>query len=250
MRFSTVFSALAITATATATASTVPAELFSIGQPSEALKVSYHVGSSTVSISPGQSLNSTVTHEAPHLHLKDMDLGSDGPYVLLMVDPTTNKTNPLSVALHALVSNLMTNDSSGNVIAKYVYPQPREGPAHNYTLFLFKQPASFVVSEQYHSFLETKETPLNRLNFPLVNFLKQMDLGKPVAANYFREAAESSSSSTKTTKTTGTADATVSSTGSASASASSGAAGRSFRETNGFSYLASSLVGAMIAAVL
>jgi hypothetical protein len=171
-------------------------------------------------------------------------LSSSGPYLLLMVDPDWNVTSPPSVIVHTVVTNLTTNvnsTSEAKVIASYIAPAPSSG-THNYTLFLFDQPSNFSIPSAYESYMETTaQTPYNRLNLPLENFIKQAGLGKPVAANYFRVSAASNSSATSTT--TGTPSGTATSTAASNTNTSSAAAIR------GNSYLATvlALFGAAVA---
>lgn len=61
MRLVSAIAAFAAVATA-ATADTVPPELESIGEPSTVLNVTYSVGSTEVSFTPGEFLNASGTH--------------------------------------------------------------------------------------------------------------------------------------------------------------------------------------------
>lgn len=127
-------------------------------------------------------------------------LSSPSPYLLLMVDPDYNATVPTNVVLHTMVGNLSSGSTAGHpaalttltsadeALAAYIGPQPPPGkPSHNYTLMLFEQPHNFSIPPAFQSFL-----PLNlsnvytRVNFPLVDFVRQTGLGSPVAATYFR----------------------------------------------------------------
>ena len=61
---------------------------------------------------------------------------------------------------------------------------------HSYTLLLFKQPKIFTVPSIFHVFLPLNiSDPLNRVNFPVVDFAKETGLGNPIAANYFEEGS-------------------------------------------------------------
>ncbi|RAK78820.1 mitochondrial 54S ribosomal protein mL38 [Aspergillus fijiensis CBS 313.89] len=247
-----VFAIAAFAAVATAAAAdTVPPELATIGEPSTVLNATYSVGSAAVSFTPGEFLNTTVAKSAPEPHLHDLGLSSSGPYLLLMVDPDWNKTTPPSVIVHTVVANLTTavnSTSDANVLASYIAPQPKSG-THNYTLFLFDQPANFSVPSRYESFMQTTaETPLNRLNLPLESFLNQTGLGKPVAANYFRvTAASNDTSSSSGGSGSSTSTSTGTSTGAAASETSSGAGHRMAAG----SYLAGALalVGAAVVSV-
>ncbi|RAH80520.1 PEBP-like protein [Aspergillus japonicus CBS 114.51] len=253
MRYSSLLSALAATTCAiAASVQTVPDELATVGDPSEILSVSYAVGSTAVKVTPGVNLNSSVTHNAPTVHLNETTLSGSGPYLFMMVDPDINKTNPLYVGMHTMVVNLTTsgNTSTEDAICTYFYPEPTAGAAHNYTFLLFEQPANFTVAKQFSPYLATtSQTPYNRVNFPLVQFIKEAALGAPVAANYFREAAESNSTATSSgASTTTTANSTA--TGSA-ATSSSTQEGAATKVGQSGSYLMSVVVvvGALMVAV-
>lgn len=133
-----------------------------------------------------------------------------------MVDPDTNTTDPASVALHTIVTNLtLANSSSGDILAKYVAPEPSGTAPHNYTLLLFKQPSNFTVASIYDPYFPLNLSDVwNRVNFPLPQFLNSTGLGKPVAANWFQEKSESTSATTST----GTATATSTSAQTATSS--------------------------------
>lgn len=136
------------------------------------------------------------------------------PYLLLMVDPSYNKTVPTNTALHTIEGNLTASRplharqsnnseatalvSSSPPIAPYAGPQPpKDDPSHNYTLLLFSQPKDFTIPAKYGSWL-----PLNlsniytRVNFPVVDFVRDTGLGKPVAATYFEVNLTSGSATT------------------------------------------------------
>ncbi|RMZ44798.1 hypothetical protein AFCA_011014 [Aspergillus flavus] len=198
MRLVSAIAAFAAVATAAA-ADAAPPELASIGETSKVLNVTFSVGSTAVSFTPGEFLNASVAKDAPEPHLHGMGLSNSGPYLLLMIDPDWNKTTPPSVIVHTVVANLTTavnSSSAANVLASYIAPAPRSG-THNYTLFLFNQSTNFSIPNRYESFMLTDDdTPMNRLNLPLVGFLNQTGLGSPVAANYFRVTAASNDTST------------------------------------------------------
>ena len=116
-------------------------------------------------------------------------------YLFMMVDPDINTTNPTYVGLHTAVANLsLHDDSSSRTIAKYIAPMPDGSSPHNYTLLLFKQPEDFSISPSFNSYFAfNPRNVLNRVNFPLQQFIAQTGLGKPVAANWFQEASTSTS---------------------------------------------------------
>ena len=114
----------------------------------------------------------------------------------MMIDPNTNTTDPLSVGLHTMISDLMLSESSSqNIIAQYIPPEPPGSSPHNYTLLLYKQPDNFTISSLYDSYFTLDlSNVLNRVNFPLQQFVHQTGVDGPVAANWFREGASTSTS--------------------------------------------------------
>lgn len=133
----------------------------------------------------------------------------------MMVDPDTNATDPTSVTLHTVVSDLTLSDpSSHKILAKYLVPEHSGHLPHKYSLLLFEQPDKFIVPEHYHSsFALHPKHVTARANFPLQKFIKQTGLGKPVAANWFQEGAKrgASTSSTAPVNTKSTTSAAKSS---------------------------------------
>ncbi|GMF95815.1 unnamed protein product [Aspergillus oryzae] len=235
MRLVSAIAAFAAVATAAA-ADAAPPELASIGETTKVLNVTFSVGSTAVSFTPGEFLNASgMDDRSPN----------SGPYLLLMIDPDWNKTTPPSVIVHTVVANLTTavnSSSAANVLASYIAPAPRSG-THNYTLFLFNQSTDFSIPNRYESFMLTDDgTPMNRLNLPLVSFLNQTGLGSPVAANYFRVTAASNDTSTSSDRS-----GPSTSTGAAASETSSGTGHRMAAG----SYLAGALalLGAAVASV-
>ncbi|KAJ5280912.1 PEBP-like protein [Penicillium angulare] len=229
---------------------TVPPELAVIGDPSTVLNATFSVGSTGFTFHPAEFLNASTAKNVPQPHLHNLGLAANGSYVFMMVDPDWNKTTPPSVILHTLIANLTTNlnsTSNEDVIAQYISPDPTSG-THNYTLFLFDQPSNFTIPSQYGSFMETTdETPLNRLNLPLENFINVTRLGTPVAANYFRVTATTVSNDTSTSTSTSTPSPTSNST--AASTSSSGGGIRIAGNPNCYVTSALALLGAALAVV-
>lgn len=120
-----------------------------------------------------------------------------GKYVFIMVDPSTNATDPTYPALHTLYVNVTADGAEDwTVLAPYINPEPTPGPAHNYSFLLFEQPqAQFQVPSKYASFLPLNLSNLYaRVDFPLLDFINDTGLGKPVAGNWFRESVVTTNS--------------------------------------------------------
>lgn len=139
--------------------------------------------------------------ETEHAPVPDVALSlsqnGTGKYVFIMVDPSTNTTDPTYPALHTLYVNVTADGAEKwTVLAPYINPEPTPGPAHNYSFLLFEQPqAQFEVPLEYASFLPLNLSNLyTRVGFPFLDFINDTGLGKPVAGNWFRERAVTTNS--------------------------------------------------------
>ncbi|KAJ5286686.1 hypothetical protein N7478_002372 [Penicillium angulare] len=216
-----IFAAAALAATGFASAGSLPAELSIIGVPSHVLNVSFSTSNQTVEVHPGKTLSKGQTADQPHPNLNESGSGikQNQKYVFMMIDPDTNATDPLSVALHTIISNVSTSDSKGDVVAEYVAPMPQGTSPHNYTLLLFSQPDNFNIPSTYDSYLPLNlSNVLNRVNLPLRPFMNDTGLYNLVAANWFREGANSSATATTSGSATPTGSAAQTATSSSVAS--------------------------------
>lgn len=119
---------------------------------------------------------------------------TDNKFVFMMFDPDINTIDPIYVILHMMYADVMAEsdcDASDYIgIAKFIGPIPPAGQAHNYTLLAFHQPAGFSIPPKYASYVATTaESPLDRINFPLVQFIQDANLGPLAASNWFRYCA-------------------------------------------------------------
>ncbi|QGA22269.1 hypothetical protein EYB26_009985 [Talaromyces marneffei] len=178
----------------------LPEELTAVGNPKKTLHVKYALSSwgcakkSYLAVKPGQRLYSSDTENAPVPDVPSLTPSQNGTgkYVFIMVDPSTNATDPTYPALHTLYVNVTADGAEGwTILAPYINPEPTSGPAHNYSLLLFEQPqAHFEVPSEYASFLPLNLSNLyTRVGFPFLDFINDTGLGKPVAGNWFRESA-------------------------------------------------------------
>ncbi|KAJ5947359.1 PEBP-like protein [Penicillium verhagenii] len=172
-----------------ASAGSLPPEIAIIGEPSQVLNVTFQTSTQVLEVQAGELLtsNDTTNRPQPNLAKSGSVIKKDQKYVFMMVDPGTNTTDPTSVALHTIVTNLtVANSSSGNTLAQYIAPEPSGTAPHNYTLLLFKQPSNFTVASIYDPYLALNLTDVyNRVNFPLRPFINSTGLEEPVAANCF-----------------------------------------------------------------
>ncbi|KAJ5536731.1 PEBP-like protein [Penicillium frequentans] len=258
------FAATAIAIVASfASAGSLPSEIAIIGEPSQVLNVTFQTSTQLVEVQPGLLLTAngnkhllrilattilimiTETKNQPEPNLKKSGsvIKKGHKYVFMMVDPDTNTTDPTSVALHTIVTNLtLANSSSGNILAEYVAPEPSGTAPHNYTFLLFKQPSNFTVASIYDPYFPLNLSDVwNRVNFPLPQFLNSTGLDQPVAANWFQEKSESNS-----TTTSASATATTTSTSAQTATSSSMASPELLR---GHLLAISSMLGAVWIAI-
>ncbi|KAJ5785819.1 PEBP-like protein [Penicillium pulvis] len=236
------FAATAIaTITSFASAGSLPSEIATIGEPSQVLNVTFKTSTQLVEVQTGLLLTAngnndhrilaitilnimveTKSKPEPNLKSSGSVIKKGQKYVFMMVDPDTNTTDPTSVALHTIVTNLTLANSSGDILAKYVAPEPSGTAPHNYTFLLFKQPNNFTVASIYDPYFPLNLSDVwNRVNFPLPQFLNSTGLDKPVAANWFQEKSESNSTTTSASGTA-TASSTSAQTATSSSMASPG----------------------------
>jgi len=199
----------------------LPPELFAVGQPPKQLSVTFQnfICNSSVQVQSGSMLQSfrksllrtnLAIPSTPQLHvplLTRISETSNAPiiantctlpqnFIIMMLDPDINTTHPLYPGLHYMASNINT---SRNVIASYIGPAPAAGmPPHNYTILAFALPNSnFSVPAAYAPFVATTaQSPKNRVNFPLAQFVADTGLGQPFASNWFREENDGAANAT------------------------------------------------------
>lgn len=111
-------------------------------------------------------------------------------YAAVMIDMAVNHGGTLTTMLHWIQPGLHLHSAEGSLLnisdsgAPYVGPQPNPGPKHSYVFLLFEQPAPF---EFPACFAEVRPpTVPARGGFDIDRFSRVADLGKLVAANWFR----------------------------------------------------------------
>ena len=133
-----------------------------------------------------------------------------------MVDPNFNATVPTNTVLYYLLPGLRAGSNCtriGNLTfaplisrsapaAVYIGPQPTSLLPHLYILLLFAQPANFTIPSAFAAFLPLGKGGLNRINFPVVEFVKETAIGNPIAANYFKEGSTNVTTTSRTIRTT------------------------------------------------
>ncbi|QKX63421.1 uncharacterized protein TRUGW13939_10591 [Talaromyces rugulosus] len=177
---------------------TLPPELQVLGAPRQTLHVKFPTSSPpyVVNVRPGGFLETADTADAPEADVKPLSHGQghgqghdQDLFVFMMVDPDINTTSPTYVGLHTMVANLAAHntDALTTTVATFIAPEPPVGETHNYTLLAFHQPPHFSIPPKYAPYVATTPTsPLNRINFPLQQFIADTNLGPVVAANWFK----------------------------------------------------------------
>ncbi|RAH76532.1 PEBP-like protein, partial [Aspergillus japonicus CBS 114.51] len=145
---------------------------------------------------PGNNLSVSDTLAQPTIGLQQNKV--TGPFVFVMVDPSLNDNSGATDALHMVQTDLYlvpaptTVDgvtfyqltASCDPLAAYLTPNPLIGTEiHYFTQLLFEQPSNLEIPAKYAWYWA--DTVLNRVNFPLQEFVDDVGFGEPVAANYF-----------------------------------------------------------------
>lgn len=110
---------------------------------------------------------------------------SSSLYTLLMVDPDApSRANPTFREInHWLVINIKGNDvSTGTTITTYRGSGPPKGTGlHRYIFLVFKQQTELKLNETTANNLRD-----NRRNFSTRKFVKENNLGNPIAGNFYQ----------------------------------------------------------------
>lgn len=145
-----------------------------------------------VGVVPGALLPVTGVQNQPDLHLAS---SSNGPFVVLMIDPDVRFNNSNIEILHWLQQDLILTHggtmklssfsltTTSTSLAPYVPPvPPAELPPHphRYIQLLFRQPTNFSIPATF------KDVIMTRIGFNLIGFVQDAKLGDVIAANYFR----------------------------------------------------------------
>ncbi|KAL4733254.1 phosphatidylethanolamine-binding protein [Aspergillus similis] len=140
----------------------------------------------------GSPFQKTVpTVDVPTLYLPFGE-STGARYAAVMVDYDVNVYGTEMTILQWYQPSLAAVSSSGDALsvvdasapsASYISPSPIEGPAHEYVVMLYLQPADFSLPEC----LQSSALPeTGRAGFNLDEFVQAAGLGDPVAANWFK----------------------------------------------------------------
>ncbi|KAF8238896.1 PEBP-like protein, partial [Tricholoma matsutake] len=175
-------------------------------------------GSTNLSVTTGSLLTEPQTAAEPTFFLVTNSTNTvNQTFVLVLVDPDApTPQNPnISQYLHFLAGNFHTNTAASNptlltnqsaALMDYFPPTPPAGSdPHRYVLVVYDQPATF--NAQASSFVNATTS---RQHFNLTTFASVVNLGTPIAGNFFlvgpgNSTTTSSPTSTapKSTKTSG-----------------------------------------------
>lgn len=137
---------------------------------------------------PGKEITPTQAAHQPTILLWPTPPTSNSLYTLILFDPDApSPINPTNRSyLHWLVLNIPshTNISQGDTLVEYIGPGPLPGTGyHRYVFLIFRQPERFFFN---HPPRISNHTNTGRGNFNVRQFVELMDLGTPVAGNFFR----------------------------------------------------------------
>lgn len=119
------------------------------------------------------------------LNIPDSDVTTADEYDTLVPGLVVNTTTRLHWwgGNYTLDTTTGTYVNSSDGLAPYTAPRPRDELYHNYVLYLFNQPSSYVPSEAALNGTYYDQTTDARFNFSLTPILEAV--GSPIAANYF-----------------------------------------------------------------
>nr|AAO39754.1 putative antennal carrier protein A5 [Anopheles gambiae] len=148
--------------------------------PEQTIKITYP--QSDVEVSLGNQLTPTQVKARPKLC---WEVEPSALYTLLMADPDApSRSNPeMRSWKHWLVGNIPGADvDAGDVLADYVGSGPPQGTGlHRYVFLVYKQPSRIVFNETVLS----SRNP-NRGKWNPAEFVKEYELGVPVAGNFYQ----------------------------------------------------------------
>lgn len=119
------------------------------------------------------------------LNIPDSDVTTADQYDTLVPGLVTNTTTRLHwwAGNYTLDTTTGTYVNSSDDLAPYTAPRPRDELYHNYVLYLFEQPPSYVPSEAALNGTYYDGTADARFNFSLTPIIEAV--GLPIAASYF-----------------------------------------------------------------
>ncbi|KAI6367760.1 hypothetical protein MCOR25_004836 [Pyricularia grisea] len=204
---STIFTLAA--AVAPVLASVPPAE-FKFPAADNELSVAFTWSGQTRTVSAGQLFGSNITSQQPEIAVdqKKYQALADytGEYIIVMIDP--DAPSPQNATLRSILHWLQTSATAQTTIgsnstlsgqmallpksgqkaqAQYAPPAPPPtSAAHRYIIYAFAQPSNFSMPRAFSNFSST-----NRAGFNIDNFVRDANLGKPLAAEYFYVSRQS-----------------------------------------------------------
>ncbi|EIM87952.1 PEBP-like protein [Stereum hirsutum FP-91666 SS1] len=182
----------------------------------------------TLHVTPGTNLTMEQTLNEPQFFFTTNDTSlSNSTFVIVLVDPDapTPQNTSISQFRHMLAGDFMLSNMGNTInesaltntsaaVTPFVNPTPPAGSdPHRYVVLLFEQPFNFDTEAPM---LITPDTPRN--NFNLTIFNETLNLGPPLAGNFFLTGPDNST--TTASATTGSAASLSTSFGNPSGSGS------------------------------
>lgn len=149
------------------------------GAPNATLDVRYN---DSLQVTLGNKLTPLQASTAPTVCLRNVSVGCEPPFALLMVDPdATSRQNPQFRSwLHWIVVNVNSTEKlhEGDQAVPYNGPAPPKGSGpHRYVFLLYCQRGRRLQGSEL--------APEKRNNFNLAEFVNKTELGPPLAGNFF-----------------------------------------------------------------
>lgn len=117
------------------------------------------------------------------LNIPDSDVTTADEYDTLVPGLAANTTTRLHWWGGNFTLDSGTYVNSSDALAPYTAPRPRDEIYHNYVLYLFEQPPSYVPSEAALNGTYYDQSTDARFNFSITPVVEAV--GLPVSANYF-----------------------------------------------------------------
>ncbi|TLD08074.1 hypothetical protein PspLS_10574 [Pyricularia sp. CBS 133598] len=182
----------------------IPPAEFKFPEAESELSVEFTWSGQSRTVVAGQLFGSNITSQKPQLAIDQKKFKTladyKGEYIIAMVDPDAPSPDDpkLRFILHWLQTSvtaqttMASNSTLGGQMAllpkagrqpQVPYAPPAPPPtssAHRYIIYAFAQPANFTMPRSFANFSGT-----NRAYFNIDNFVREANLAKPLAAEYF-----------------------------------------------------------------
>ncbi|EHA46837.1 hypothetical protein MGG_08772 [Pyricularia oryzae 70-15] len=188
----------------------IPPAEFKFPEAESELSVEFTWSGQSRTVMAGQLFGSNITSQKPQLAVDQQKFKAladyKGEYIIVMIDPDAPSPDDpkLKFILHWLQTSvtaqttMASNSTLGGQMAllpkagqqpQVPYAPPAPPPtssAHRYIIYAFAQPSNFTMPRTFANFSGT-----NRASFNIDNFVRDANLDKPLAAEYFYVSRQS-----------------------------------------------------------